>query len=94
MRAMTLLSCKELGRDKVQNEKKAEVEMIKEKKVEQTLSREYQPYLPYLVKVKKDQMDEQSKNFLELSKQVYINIPLVEALSQMPKYAKLLKQLL
>ena len=44
--------------------------------------------------MKNDQGDEQYKKFLSLFKQLHINIPFVEALAQMPKYAKFLKDLL
>ena len=56
--------------------------------------KEYKPTIPYPTKLKKDHMDEQFGKFLELFKQVHINLPLVEALSQMSKYAKFLKELL
>ena len=39
-------------------------------------------------------MDEHFKKFLELYNQIHINILLVEALSQMPEYATILKELL
>ena len=54
----------------------------------------FQPTIPYPAKLKKDKMDEQFGKFLELFKQLHINLPFVEALSQMPKYAKFLKDLL
>lgn len=54
----------------------------------------YQPKLPYLTKVKKDQQDDQLKNFLEMFKTLHINIPFVEVLAQMARYAKFLKELL
>lgn len=41
-----------------------------------------------------DHTDEQFKCFLDFLKQLHINIPFVEALSQMPKYTKFLKGLL
>ena len=56
--------------------------------------KEYKLAIPYPVKLKKDHMDEQFGKFLELFKQLHINLPLVEALSQMLKYAKFLKELL
>ena len=58
------------------------------------MPKEYQPHLPYPSRLRKDKDDEQYKKFLELFKQLHINIPLVEALGQMPKYAKFLKELL
>ena len=44
--------------------------------------------------MRKDKDDANYKKFLELFKQLHINLPLVEALGQMPKYAKFFKELL
>ena len=46
-----------------------------------------------MAEVKKNQIDEQFKQYLELFKLIHINIPFVEALSQMPKYAKYFEEL-
>ena len=54
-------------------------------KAEPPLVKEYIPRLPYLSKLKKDQVDEQFKQFLHLLKQLHINVLFVEALAQMPK---------
>ncbi|GKB34108.1 putative nucleotidyltransferase, ribonuclease H [Tanacetum coccineum] len=43
---------------------------------------------------KKEKEAEQYSKFLDLFKQLHINLPFVETLSQMPKYAKFLKDLL
>ncbi|XP_039126877.1 uncharacterized protein LOC120263016 [Dioscorea cayenensis subsp. rotundata] len=55
---------------------------------------EYKPVVPYPSRLKQDKEEAQFKKFLGIFKQLHINIPLVEALSQMPKYAKFLKDLL
>ena len=39
-------------------------------------------------------MEEQFSKFLEIFKKIEINIPFVEAISQMPNYAKFLKDIL
>ncbi|KAK8614704.1 hypothetical protein V6N13_068499 [Hibiscus sabdariffa] len=44
-------------------------------------------------KLKKQKQDYQFKKFLDILKQVHINLPLVEALQQMPNYAKFLKDM-
>ncbi|GJR46005.1 hypothetical protein Tco_1314108 [Tanacetum coccineum] len=54
----------------------------------------YEPKLPYPGRYKKEKEAEQYGKFLDLFKQLHINLPFVEALSQMPKYAKFLKDLL
>ncbi|XP_076951123.1 uncharacterized protein LOC143624312 [Bidens hawaiensis] len=40
-----------------------------------------------------DRDEEQNAKFLELLKQLYLNFPFLEALTQMPKYAKFLKEI-
>ena len=44
--------------------------------------------------MRKDKDQEQFGKFLDLFKQLHINLSLVEALAQMPRYAKFLKDLL
>ncbi|KAK1429674.1 hypothetical protein QVD17_11888 [Tagetes erecta] len=56
--------------------------------------KEYKPEIPYPGRLKKEKMEQQYGKFLDLFKQLHINLPFVEALSQMPKYAKFLKDLL
>ncbi|XP_027348020.1 uncharacterized protein LOC113859445 [Abrus precatorius] len=56
--------------------------------------KEFIPPLPYLARLKKDKDDEQFGKFLSLFRQLHINLPFVDVLAQMPKYAKFLKDLL
>ncbi|XP_042035058.1 uncharacterized protein LOC121781375 [Salvia splendens] len=42
----------------------------------------------------KKKKDEQFTRFLDIFKKVHVNIPLIEALQQMPKYAKFLKEVI
>lgn len=44
--------------------------------------------------MKKDKQEEKFKKFLDVFKTLYINVPFVEALVQMPTYTKFLKELL
>lgn len=46
---------------------------------------EYRAQVPYPTRLKTDKEDEQFKKFMDIFKQLHINILLVEALSQMPK---------
>ena len=64
------------------------------KESEKAPVREYQPILPYPGRLRKEKVEEQFGKFLALFKQLHINLPLVEALSQMPRYAKFLKDIL
>ncbi|XP_039145586.1 uncharacterized protein LOC120282806 [Dioscorea cayenensis subsp. rotundata] len=58
------------------------------------LVKEYVPCLLYPSRMKNDHIDEQFKRFLDLLKQFHIHVPFMKALSQIPKYAKFLKDLL
>ncbi|XP_039119867.1 uncharacterized protein LOC120256192 [Dioscorea cayenensis subsp. rotundata] len=55
---------------------------------------EYKPPVPYPARLKQEKEDAQYKKFHNMFKQLHINIPLVEALAGMPKYAKFMKDLL
>ncbi|KAL4319223.1 hypothetical protein GQ457_18G009160 [Hibiscus cannabinus] len=54
---------------------------------------EIRPPPPFPQRLKKQKQDYQFKQFLDILKQVHINMPLVEALQQMPNYAKFLKDM-
>ncbi|XP_057760511.1 uncharacterized protein LOC130980882 [Arachis stenosperma] len=54
----------------------------------------YIPPLPYPQRFHKESKDQQFPKFLEVFKKLEINIPLAEALEQMPLYAKFLKELI
>ncbi|KAI3752924.1 hypothetical protein L2E82_24966 [Cichorium intybus] len=54
----------------------------------------YKPPVPYPQRLKKEKQEEEYRKFLEHIKSLHINIPFVEAVAQMPKYAKFLKDLL
>ncbi|XP_076943744.1 uncharacterized protein LOC143614104 [Bidens hawaiensis] len=56
--------------------------------------RVYKTKLPYLGRLRSNRDEEQNSKFLELLKQLHLNIPFLEALTQMPKYAKFLKDIL
>ncbi|KAL4282613.1 hypothetical protein GQ457_16G019110 [Hibiscus cannabinus] len=54
---------------------------------------EIRPPPSFPQRLKKQKQDYQFKKFLDILKQVHINLPLVEALQQMPNYAKFLKDM-
>ncbi|KAK8667702.1 hypothetical protein V6N13_007850 [Hibiscus sabdariffa] len=56
-------------------------------------SEESRPPPPFPQRLKKQKQDYQFKKFFDILKQVHINLPLVEALQQMPNYAKFLKDM-
>ncbi|KAL5568112.1 hypothetical protein UlMin_024687 [Ulmus minor] len=52
------------------------------------------PPPPFPQRFQKQQQDQQFRRFLDVLKQLHINIPLVEALEQMPNYVKFMKDML
>ncbi|KAL7591788.1 hypothetical protein Lser_V15G34232 [Lactuca serriola] len=54
----------------------------------------YQPPLPFPGGARQDKPNEEYQKFLEHIKALQINIPFIEVVAQMPKYAKFLKELL
>jgi len=56
--------------------------------------KEYKPRIPYPEAIKRDDSEEQFGKFLKLLKKLHINLPLLEALFQMPDSRKFLRQLL
>ncbi|XP_027362486.1 uncharacterized protein LOC113870087 [Abrus precatorius] len=80
----------ETEKDAVEEEDKCQEEAVEKPPV----VKEFIPPLPYPARLKKDKDDEQFGKFLSLFRQLHINLPFVDALAQMPKYAKFLKDLL
>ena len=54
----------------------------------------YTPVVPFPHRIQKAKKEEQFSKFLEIFKKIEINIPFAEALTQMPNYAKFLKDIL
>ncbi|XP_070008482.1 uncharacterized protein [Nicotiana sylvestris] len=50
--------------------------------------------IPFPQKMKREKLDNQFAKFLEILKQIHINIPFTDALLQMPSYSKFLKEIL
>lgn len=53
----------------------------------------YKPRIPYPQRLRKEKMEEQYGKFINLMKEVRINVPLVDVLAGMPNYGKFLKEL-
>ncbi|CAL1406423.1 unnamed protein product [Linum trigynum] len=76
------------------------VEQEVEKEVEvpapkpQPVVKEYVPKLPFPTRLHKDRLEAEFENFIAMLKKLNVQVPFLEALSQMPKYAKFLKELL
>ncbi|XP_070039996.1 uncharacterized protein [Nicotiana tomentosiformis] len=52
------------------------------------------PAMSFPQKIKREKLDKYFGRFLELLKQLYVDIPFTEVLTQMPAYAKFLKKIL
>ncbi|XP_057958746.1 uncharacterized protein LOC131151522 [Malania oleifera] len=61
--------------------------------VEAETSKEYQPVVPYPQRLVADQKNKYHTEIQEIFKQVKVNIPLLDAIQQVPSYAKFLKDL-
>ncbi|XP_019266166.1 PREDICTED: uncharacterized protein LOC109243662 [Nicotiana attenuata] len=61
---------------------------------EESNESEHVPALPFPQKLYREKLDEQFERLLDMLKQVNVNIPFTEVLSQMPDYAKFLKEIL
>jgi len=52
------------------------------------------PPIPFPQKLRKQNTDKQFSQFINMFKKLYINIPFVDALAQMRKYEKFMKDIL
>ncbi|XP_057994381.1 uncharacterized protein LOC110671527 [Hevea brasiliensis] len=73
------------------NKEKEDKKKIEEKYVPPA---PYKPPLPFPQRFHKAQLDKQFGKFLEVLKKLYINIPFTDVISQMPSYAKFLREIL
>ncbi|XP_070030034.1 uncharacterized protein [Nicotiana sylvestris] len=69
------------------------VEIVAEKEKPQVIGKK-RPLAPFLQRLAKHQKEEQYKKFFEMLKQIQVNISLIEALKEMPGYAKMMKDLM
>ncbi|XP_076888745.1 uncharacterized protein LOC143539281 [Bidens hawaiensis] len=70
-------------------------EKVVEKKIEDKKSPEVDlTRIPYPARLQRQKYAQEYENFLDMFKQLKINLPFVEALQHMPKYSKFLKDLL
>uniref|UniRef100_A0A1U7ZJM9 Uncharacterized protein LOC104590929 n=1 Tax=Nelumbo nucifera TaxID=4432 RepID=A0A1U7ZJM9_NELNU len=72
----------------LETEKKGEEQFDSRKETSQ------KPQVPFPNKLKRHKMEKEFGKFLEIFKSLHINIPIVDALAQMPYYAKFLKEIL
>ncbi|WJX67426.1 hypothetical protein P8452_51892 [Trifolium repens] len=101
-KADTLRSGKELSQENNQN--KHESEQEKEALTEESTSEDHKKAKekdekvkvsePFPQRLRNEKHDKQFAKFLEIFRKFHINIPFVEAIAQMPKYAKFLKEII
>lgn len=65
-----------------------------EPRVEENTPPPFKPKIPFPQRFAKSKLDEQFKKFIEMMNKIYIDVPFTEVLSQMPTYAKFLKEIL
>ena len=56
--------------------------------------KDYNPQAPFPQRLQKARLGEKFSKFLNMFKKIEINIPFLEALTQIPYYAKLMKEIL
>ncbi|XP_070005880.1 uncharacterized protein [Nicotiana sylvestris] len=85
----------------IQTEAEKEAEIAREPVVEVAADKEQsqiigkkRPPAPFPQRLAKYQKDEQYKKFLEMLKQIQVNILLIDALKEMPEYEKMMKELM
>ncbi|XP_019246570.1 PREDICTED: uncharacterized protein LOC109226232 [Nicotiana attenuata] len=66
----------------------------KQRSNDETKESKYMPALPFPQKQRREKLDKQFGHFLEVFKQVQINLPFTEVRSQMSGYAKFFKDIL
>ena len=108
LKAITLRSGKEvmtqaeMSKDDEKKEEEQNVKVEDEEKEERNTERKevpkptppsFVPKLPFPQRLKKQKDEEQFSKFLDIFKKLEINVPFSEAIVQMPKYAKFLKDL-
>ncbi|XP_052188365.1 uncharacterized protein LOC127798771 [Diospyros lotus] len=104
VKAVTLRSGKQLGEVSSEHvtgdiDKKNNVEISDENEKNEIpsltpLVKPYVPPIPFPQRLKQNKVDKQFENFLEVFKQLRINIPFADALAQIPAYAKFLKEIM
>ncbi|KAL5583050.1 hypothetical protein UlMin_015492 [Ulmus minor] len=99
-KAITLRSGKELEKSKEASKQVIEEDTSVPKDqdatttIEQPLLKPSSNAIPFPQKLRKQNLDMQFSKFIDIFKSLHINLPFVDMLEQMPKYAKFLKEVL
>ncbi|GKV38977.1 hypothetical protein SLEP1_g46823 [Rubroshorea leprosula] len=101
LKAITLRSGKELKEVGQSDGKEEGVEAGESKQEEEPKRlfhdpnvKPYKPKIPFPQRFLQANLDKKFSKFLEMFKKLHINIPLIDAISQMPSYAKFFKEIL
>ncbi|GJX54176.1 hypothetical protein Tco_0282545 [Tanacetum coccineum] len=81
-------------RNKHKNDGAKNGNAVRESEAQRKVVKSYIPPIPFPRRLKKEKNREKFKKFFKNLQQLSINIPFVEALEQMPKYAKFMKDIL
>ena len=68
--------------------------MEKENPGKKEVVKAYEPQVPFPQRLQKARLEKQFSRFLDMFKKIEINIPFLEALTQMPLYARFMKEIL
>ncbi|KAL5564233.1 hypothetical protein UlMin_027397 [Ulmus minor] len=99
-KAITLRSGKELEKSKEASKQTIEEDTSVSKDqpatttIEQPLPKPSSNAVPFPQRLRKQNLDKQFSKFIDIFKSLHINLPFVDMLEQMPKYAKFLKEVL
>ncbi|GJS89621.1 reverse transcriptase domain-containing protein [Tanacetum coccineum] len=74
-------------------QKEVEPSSSKQTKSDPPPLKAYKPKIPYSQRLRKEKMEERYVKFIDLIKEVRMNVPLVDVLASMPNYGKFLKDL-
>ncbi|KAL5565345.1 hypothetical protein UlMin_028509 [Ulmus minor] len=99
-KAITLRSGKELEKSKEASKQAIEEDTSVSKNqpvattIEQPFPKPSTNAVPFPQRLRKQNLDKQFSKFIDIFKSLHINLPFVDMLEQMPKYAKFLKEVL
>ena len=71
-----------------------QVEKLRVESEKQITPPPFKPKIPFPQRFAKTKLDEQFKKFIEMMNKIYIDVPFTDVLTQMPTYAKILKEIL
>ena len=80
--------------DRATSTRPVQVEKQKQKKKGSETLPPYRPPVPFPQRLAESRLNEQFGKFIQVLKQLHITIPFTEALTQMPTYAKFIKDIL